>query len=371
MILEQWATAHPNEQVTFIELSDDANKQRAEMMKRGQAGSGEFGVMSVETVWTSEFAAKGWLQELPADMFPTTGMLASAVESATYSEKLYAYPQHSAGALLYYRKDLLDEAGLQAPKTWADMQDACAKVLPTQNGMSCYAGQHQKYEGLTSNITEAVNSAGGKFFTADGKPAVNTPEAIAGLQWMVDGFETGMIPPEALTWQEEGGRKAFQAGKLLFHRNWPEVWNLAGKTDGSSKIVGKFAVAPLPGKAGPGISTLGGHNLGISTFAANKGTAAEFIKWLDSPEIQKTLLEKLSTAPILESLYADPALKEQFPYLSTLGESIKLGKARPKTVKYGDVTVAIQDGTYAALTGQVDATTAFTGLQSKLEALLK
>jgi len=180
-----------------------------------------------------------------------------------------------------------------------------------------------------------------------------------------------MIPIEAKTWQEEQGRQAFQAGKLLFHRNWPYVWNLAGKTDGSSKIVGKFAVAPLPGKTGPGVSTLGGHNIGISTFTKNKGTAGDFIKWVASPEIQKTFLEKGSLAPILQDLYSDAALQKQFPYLATLGESIKTAKPRPKAVRYGDVTTAIQDATYAALQGQTDATAAFTGLQTKLEGLLK
>jgi multiple sugar transport system substrate-binding protein len=370
-VLDQWNAAHPNEQVQFVELSPEADQQRADMIKRGQAKSGEFSVMSVDVVWTSEFAANGFLQELPADKFPTTGMLKSAVDASTYFNKLYAYPQGSDGAMLYYRKDLLDKAGLQPPKTWAEMQAACDKVLPSQKGMSCYAGQHQKYEGLTCNIAEAVNSAGGEFITADGKPAVNTPAAIAGLQWMVDGFKSGMIPADAITWKEEEGRQAFQDGKLLFHRNWPYVWNLASKTDGSSKIVGKFAVAPLPGKDGPGVSTLGGHNIGISAFTKNKGTAGDFIKFIASEPIQKTFLEKGSLAPILESLYADPALNKQFPYLTTLGESIKTAKARPKAVKYGDVTLAIQDATYSALQKQVEPAAAFGDLQTKLEGLLK
>jgi multiple sugar transport system substrate-binding protein len=370
-VLDQWNADHPNEQVTFVELSPEADQQRADMIKRGQAKSGEFSVMSVDVVWTSEFAANGWLQELPADKFPTTGMLASAVDASTYFNKVYAYPQGSDGAMLYYRKDLLDKAGLEAPKTWAEMQAACDKILPDQKGMDCYAGQHQKYEGLTCNIAEAVNSAGGEFITADGKPAVNTPEAIAGLQWMVDGFKSGMIPADAITWKEEEGRQAFQDSKLLFHRNWPYVWNLASKDDGSSKIVGKFAVAPLPGKDGPGVSTLGGHNIGISAFTKNKGTAGDFIKYIASEPIQKTFLEKGSLAPILESLYADAALNEQFGYLSILGESIKTAKSRPKAVKYGDVTLAIQDATYSALQKQAEPAAAFGDLQTKLEGLLK
>ncbi len=375
-VLKTWNDAHPNEQVTLIELSPQADQQRADMIKRGQAKSGEFSVMSVDVVWTAEFAANGWLQELPSDKFPTTGMLASAVDAASYFGKLYAYPQSSDGALLYYRKDLLDKANLQPPKTWDEMQQVCDKVLPDQKGMSCYGGQFQKYEGLTCNVAEAVNSAGGQFITDDGKPAVNTAEAISGLQWLVDGFKSGMIPKEAITWQEEESRQAFQDGKILFLRNWPYVYNLASKTDGSSKVAGKFGVAPIPGKTGPGVSTLGGHNIGISSFTKNKGTAGDFIKWIASEDQQKTFLQKGSLAPILESMYGDAELQKQFGYLSTLGESIKNAKARPKAVRYGDVTAAIQDATYSALqtavgNGSTTPEQAFNDLQTKLTDLLK
>ena len=63
------------------------------------------------------------------------------------------------------------------------MKDDCEKVqaLPEGAGITCYAGQFEKYEGLTVNFSEAVNSAGGVIADDDGKPNVNTPEAKEGL----------------------------------------------------------------------------------------------------------------------------------------------------------------------------------------------
>lgn len=367
--IDEWNKENPNEQVTFRELSDSADEQRSEMIKRGQSKSGEFTVMSVDVVWTSEFAANGWLQELPADKFPTTGFLKAAVDSATYFNKLYAMPSSSDGALLYYRKDLLDAANQTPPTTWDEMQKVCDAVLPGQKGMSCYGGQFQKYEGLTCNFAEGVNSAGGAILGADGKPTVNTADAVAGLTWMVDGFKTGMFPKEAITWKEEESRQAFQSGKILFLRNWPYVYNLASAKD--SKIAGKFGVAPIPGKAGPGVSTLGGHSYGISTFAKNKGTAMKWINWMLRPENQKQQLLKASSAPVLESLYGDPELVKQFGYLPTLLTSIQNAKPRPKAVAYGDVTLALQDAAYAALQGQTAPQAALDSLQTKLQSLIK
>ena len=54
----------------------------------------------------------------PEDKFPTSEFLKPPVNSATYFNKLYAYPYQTDGGLLYYRKDLLDKYGLKPPTTW-------------------------------------------------------------------------------------------------------------------------------------------------------------------------------------------------------------------------------------------------------------
>lgn len=367
--VDEWNKDNPNEQVELRELSDSTDEQRAAMVQRGQAKSGEFAVMAVDVVWTAEFAANGWLQELPADRFPTSGYLGAAVNSGTYFDKLYAMPFTSDAALLYYRKDLLDKAGLKPPTTWAQLQDACEKVLPSQSGMACYGAQFDKYEGLTGNVAEAIDSAGGSILSPQGQATVNTPEALAGLTWIVDGFKSGMIPAEAKTWKEEESRAAFQSGKVLFLRNWPYMYELAAK---DNKIAGRFAEAPLPGKDGPGVSTLGGQNLGISPFAKNKGTALKFINWMQTREHQQSRLQDASLAPVAEELYDDPALQAKFPYLKVLGDSIRTAKPRPKAVRYStEVSKAIQDEAYAAILGEKDPQTALNDLQTKLEALVK
>ncbi len=180
---------------------------------------------------------------------------------------------------------------------------------------------------------------------------MDSPEAKKGLQFLVDGFKSGEIPAKALTFKEEEGRRAFQAGELIFHRQWPYIYAKANATDGSSKVAGKFAVAPLPGESGPGVSTLGGHNLAISKFTKNKKSALEFIKYITSADVQKADLQATSQAPTVASLYDDAALTEKFPYLPTLKASIEGAKKRPEAVKYQEVSTAIQNAAYDALKG--------------------
>jgi multiple sugar transport system substrate-binding protein len=371
-LIDQFNREHPDGQVTFHELPDNADQQRQQMIQNDLIKNPRMAVLSMDVVWTAEFAANGRVVPLPADQFPTDGFLPATVESATYFDKLYGYPTSSDGGLLYYRKDLLDKAGLEPPTTWAEMKSACKKIraVPANRKLDCYAGQYQKYEGLTVNFAEAVNSSGGSITDADGKPVVDSPEAEQGLSFLVNSFEDGTIPRGAITWQEEQGRQAFQDGKLIFHRNWPYVYALAMKEGGSSAVAGKFAVAPLPGLNGPGVSSLGGHNMAIARHAENKGTALDFIKFMASQEVMKSNVLATSAAPTLTSLYTDPDIVEKYPYMPILLESIQTAEPRPKVVQYGDVTLAIQDSAYLALQHQMDPADALSKLRTDLEAII-
>ena len=62
---------------------------------------------------------------------------------------------------------------------------------------------------------------------------------------------------------------------------------------------------------------------------------------------------------------------KKFPHFPILLKSIETAVPRPKVVKYGDATQAMQDSAYSALQGEVTPEAALSGLQSKLESLTK
>ncbi|WP_449371802.1 ABC transporter substrate-binding protein [Arthrobacter psychrolactophilus] len=373
-VIDEWNAAHPDEKVTFIELPDSADQQRQQLVQNAQIKSDTFSVLNLDVVWTSEFAANKWIMPLPADTIPTEKMIPATVNAATYRDVLVGAPYYTDGALLYFRSDLLKAAGIAAPpKTWAEMKTACTAILalPEAAKMSCYAGQFDKNEALTVNFSEAVASAGGTVVDAEGKPTLNTPEAKVGLNLLVDGFKDGMFPSDAITFLEEQGRRAFQDGEVVFMRNWPFLHASLSATDGSSKVAGKFDITSIPGVDGPGVSTLGGRNLAISPYTANKATALEFIKFFTSEEQSTKRLELSSRAPVYASLFADPAVIAKRPFFPTLLTSLENAQPRPKVVQYGATTKAIQEEVYAAITGSKDTDTALADLQTKLTELSK
>ena len=361
-LVDKWNAAHPDEKVTFKEQSDKADQQHDDLVQHFQAKDANYDVVDVDVVWTAEFAAKGWLQPLTGKMaIDTSKLLKPTVATGTYNGTLYAAPQASDGGILYYRKDLVPKP----PTTWDEMMDDCS--IADKAGIDCYAGQFAQYEGLTVNVAEAINTAGGTIVAEDGKtPTLDTPQAKAGLNRLIDAFKSGNVPAEAITYQEEQGRAAFEAGKLLFLRNWPYVYGLA-KTDGSSTVKDTFGIAPLPGENGPGASSLGGHNAAISVYSAHKATALDFLKFLESEETQRFFVTQGSLAPVLASLYDDADLNKQLPYLTTLKTSIENAVPRPVTPFYPAVTKAIEDNAYAALKGDKSVDQALSDMGAAIQ----
>ena len=271
---------------------------------------------------------------------------------------------------MFYRKDFLAQAGVAVPTTWEEVKAAIDKVraLPEHKNIGGFGGQFAKYEGLTCCASEFIHTAGGGFYNDDAQVILDSTESVAGLQWLIDGFAKGYIPKESLEWKEEDGRNAFESGDLLFYRQWPYQYANNKESLGTEK----FDVAALPSIDGkPFVPTLGGHNCAITKGSKNKATALKFVKWWINEESQRYSLKAQANAPILGSLYDDPELLKEFPYLPILKKSLENAKSRPQAVYYGDVTAKIQDNIYPAIQqpGSRSSKDVIAGLSSSLKKL--
>ncbi|MFE6856715.1 extracellular solute-binding protein, partial [Streptomyces sp. NPDC057674] len=159
-LVDAWNGRHPSEPVTLVELPESADETRAQMLSELRSGSSRFDVLNLDVAWTSEFAAAGLIRPLDRDRFALDAFLRPVVDTATFEGRLYAVPYVTNAGLLYYRKDILDAAGEKPPRTWAELARQ-ARTLAPRHGIAGYAGQVLPYEGLTVNVTEAIQAAGG------------------------------------------------------------------------------------------------------------------------------------------------------------------------------------------------------------------
>ncbi|MDK7137751.1 ABC transporter substrate-binding protein [Corynebacterium simulans] len=354
-IIEKWNKEHPEEKVTLKELAGEADAQRDTLVQSLQAGNSDYDVMALDVVWTAEFAANQWLAPLTDDLeVDTDGLLDSTVESATYNDTLYALPQNTNGQLLFRNTDLADKA----PEKFADLKSACEAL---KKDTSCLTTQLKQYEGLTVNTAGFMEGWGGSVLSDDGAPSVDSAESKAGLQALVDAYKDGVISKDSTAATEEETNLAFTEGKSAFAINWPYMY-----TNAEDAGV-KFEVQPLVGKDGVGVSTLGGYNNGININSEKKATALDFMKFIINEENQKSFAEA-SFPPVLASVYDDPALIEQFPYLPALKESLENAAPRPVSPFYTAISKAVQDNAYAALTADKSVDDATKDMKAAIEA---
>lgn len=368
--IDEWNKSNPDEQVKLIELSSEADQQRTSLIDNAKTNSSTYDVISVDNVWVSEFAANRWIVELPEDELKNDDIIEPVWQTGVYKDKLFAVPYKTDAPVMFYRKDFLAEAGVAVPKTWDEVKAAidAVRALPGHESIGGFGGQFAKYEGLTCNAAEFIHTAGGDFYSDDSKVVVNSQESIKGVQWLVDGFSQGYIPKESLEWKEEDGRNAFEAGNLLFYRQWPYQYANNLEALGTDK----FDVAALPSIDGkPFVPTLGGHNCAITQGSKNKATALKFVKWWISEDSERYQLDTQALAPIFGSLYEDAELLQKFPYLTILRESLKNAKSRPHAVLYGDVTAAIQNAIYPVIQnpGSKSPKDAIVSLEEELKKL--
>lgn len=359
-IIEDWNTEHPDEEVTLAELPGEADAQRETLVQSLQAGNSDYDVMALDVVWTADFAANGYLEPLTGDYeVDTSGLLPATVESATYRDTLYALPQNTNGQLLFRNTEIMPEA----PADFAALADSCTAA--EQANIDCLTTQLSQYEGLTVNTIGFIEGWGGSVLGDDGESVtVDSDEAKAGIQALVGAYADGVISRDSTAATEEETNLAFTEGRTAYAINWPYMYTNA-EEEGSA-VAGHVEVSPLVGKDGVGVSTLGGYNNGINVNSEHKATARDFMEFIISEDNQMSFAEA-SFPPVLSSIYDDESLVEQFPYLPALKESLENAAPRPVSPFYPEITKAIQDNAYAALTSGKSVDDAAADMKSAIE----
>jgi multiple sugar transport system substrate-binding protein len=350
--------ANPEIKATLFEFPESADEQRNQFVQRQRAKSADCDIFYADVVWTAEFAQQKWLYDMtPYVETRRDEFIPSTLESVTYDGKIFGSPQQTDAGLIYYHTDEVKEV----PATWQALYDeAKSKKGIVYQGLG--------YEGLTVNFLELAFAAGGKVLSDDGKKAeINSPENVKALQFMVDGIKDGAAPKAVTTYKEEEARRAFEAGKATFMRQWPYAY-AAGK---KNKNAPKFEVAPYPEWEGGGkAAILGGHNLVISVYSKNPGGALKLVDFLTKPEAQTLQAAEYSLAPVLASVYEDASVKKALPFAAELKASVEQAKSRPVSPVYPQVSQAIYKNVNDALSGKVSPEDALKAASDEIDKAL-
>lgn len=371
---QRYMEQNPGVTVNVLDTPDMADDRLGLYLQFFQAQSSEVDVYQIDVIWPGDLAEhfvdlnQYGAAEVADEHFP------AIIENNTVDGELIAIPWFTDAGLLYYRTDLLEKYGYDAPPTtWEELDEMATTVMEGERaeGNSDFWGyvfQGNAYEGLTTNALEWVASAnGGTIISPEGEITINNSNTVDILEHIASMI--GRISPNGvLGMDEDPARNAFESGNILFMRNWPYAYSL-GNAEGSA-IAGLFDVSPVPGTAdGSPAATLGGWQLGVSAYSENPEIAADVALFMASYDEQKARAVEGSLNPTIMALYEDEDVLEAVPFFGSLYDVFINAVARPSTAtapEYAAVSQLFYRAVYEVISGAEDAGTAMTLLELDL-----
>ncbi|WP_432935475.1 ABC transporter substrate-binding protein [Kribbella sp. CA-253562] len=176
---------------------------------------------------------------------------------STFNEQTYGIGFDVAPTVLYYNKTLLQKQGIALPSrtepmTWATFRDLAEELTrpPDQYGFSCAPA--------IDDLVSWIYCAGGNVMNADAtKSALNAPEAMEAIQFVVDLFVKDKVTPPIANLVTESSLSNFLEGNVAFMQNGP--WQVVNVR----KAKFDWDIVPFPAGAAGSTPRVSGSSFAI------------------------------------------------------------------------------------------------------------
>ncbi|GAA5025698.1 sugar ABC transporter substrate-binding protein [Microbacterium fluvii] len=320
-------------------------------------------VTMLGTTWVGEFASTGAFEPTPEGVVDPSAFFEGSQGTTEVDGVSYGVPWYVDTRVLYYRTDMAEKAGLEAPETWDDLT-AFAQAMVDEgagSGLSLPPG------GLDSSLylLPFVWQAGGDVLTDDGSDfAFDTDAWKTALEYYNSFFTDGLSENVRLETGEI--EQKFIDGDVAAFYSGPFHVSLL-KEQGGADFEDDFAVAMVPGDQSR-TSFTGGGNLAVFDDADNRDAAWKFVRWLSQPETQVQWYGISTDLPSVQSAFDDPVFADD-PYTSVFGEQLADAKAPPAIPTWAQISAVIDQEIEQVTRGDKSVDDALASIQQQAEAI--
>ncbi len=372
-LVKDFEAENPGIRINIIEGPNATNLLEDLYTSAFILGQSPYDLINMDVIWTPKFAAAGWLLDLTDRITPEelAAFSKKDVEGGRYEGRLYRIPMRSDVGMLYYREDLLKQAGLNPPETFEDLMRISQTLKQAGKANWGYVWQGRQYEGLVAMFLEVLEGFGGFWVNPDTlEVGLDQPETLKAIEFLRNTVDRGVSPPGVTTYQEEETRRFFQSGQAVFLRSWPYVWPLANQK--GSPINGKIAIQPMvhaPGQSSA--ACLGGWGLGIAKSSPHPEEAWKAIQYFTGREAQRRFILTAGFVPSRRELFTDPEIVAKYPHYPQLLEVVDKAVLRPPIAQYAQTSDILQRYLSAALTGRMSPERAMQSAANETRRLLQ
>lgn len=221
---------------------------------------------------------------------------------------VFGIPWYVDTRVLFYRQDLLSEAGFDhPPQTWSEWMLMCARLKEVHERKSFYPILLPTNEWPQPVVLAVQKEA--PFVGDDANALFHDPRFLEALDFYLEFFRRGYAPVVSGS-QIANLYQQFGEGEFAMLITGP--WNVGEmRRRLPEDLQSSWTTAPMPAPDGtpyPGASLAGGASLVMSRLSENKEAAWKFIEFLSAPEQQVRFYELSGNLPARKSAWASPLL---------------------------------------------------------------
>ena len=261
--------------------------------------AGQYDVATIGAYEVPIWSKNGWLTDMSSyaskdSKFDEGDLIAPIKDVLSTDGKLYGIPFYGESSFLMYRKDILQQKGIEMPAkpTWDQVAQIAAKVDGAQPGMKgiCLRGLPGWGEQFAP-LTTVVNTFGGTWFDKDWTPQVNAKPFEDAVNFYVNLIKAHGEPGAA----QAGFTECLNAMSQNKVAMWYDATSAAGSLEDPkiSKVAGKVGYAPAPVKQTDNSGWLWSWAWAMPKTTKKADSAAKFMLWASSKDYENLVGQKL------------------------------------------------------------------------------
>lgn len=258
----------------------------------GVAADGSFDVVNYLDSWGPPNAH--WLmpidEKMVEDGISMDRYPAAFAKSAQFDGATLGFPLRAHAQLMFYRKDILDELGMEPPETWDDVIEIGKAIRENRPDIEPLALYYNN-DGNRQNLFIWLNflwAAGADVFDGDTCPAWASAQGIEATQDYI-GLHTEheITNPASLSFVEQDARQSFQQGNSAMMPVWWWAYSPMTNPEQSTLTKDQVGFVGMPSYKGETVTYAISMPFSISQHSKHPEAAWEFLKWLSNPELEK------------------------------------------------------------------------------------
>lgn len=367
-LLPEFERAHPRIHVKLQQLPLTAAHQK---LLTAYAGDSTPDLCQLGNTWLPELVALHALEPLQARVDHSAVVrpddyFASIWATNVIDGTLYGVPWYVDTRLLFYRTDLLQKAGFDAPPaTWAQWRTMLAALSdPTRHryGILLPTNEYEQLMSLALQQPDPLLRDGGRYGNFE---SAGFKRALA---FYVDTFRLQQAP--AITNVEAGNPwEEFGHGVYAFYFSGP--WNIGefrARLPASEQA--DWSTAPLPGPDRAGIGAAGGSSLVIFRTSRHQDDAWTLIEYLSQPRVQQRFYDLLGDMPPRRSSWNGGALHDD-PMARAFREQLEHVRPTPAVPEWERIANEMQLQAARAVAGELTIDQAAAEMDRQADRILE